>query len=228
MKRLVLPALLLLAGCGGGDKTTKPVLPSDGLPAGTPAADSPTHLIQRFEATWEYEVEAQYALLLTDDFRFKFSAAADPELVDRYPNWGRVDDIASTTHLFDGFENSTGTAVPGASHIDLTLTGVSQGPDFDHADSTAQYQKIVATVMFGEITVPVPPDEIVYSINARQEFFLVRGDAAVLPTGVAADTTRWYIRRWEDVAAPPPGIRKGPVINPASATTYGKVKASYR
>ena len=77
-------------------------------------------------------------------------------------------------------------------------------------------------------TLSASDDEIVYSINARQEFYLVRGDAAVLPTGATADTTRWYIRRWEDLAAPPAGVRKGPVINPAAGTTYGKVKASYR
>jgi hypothetical protein len=48
---LVLP-FVLLAGCGGGDNSTKPVVPpSDGLPEGTPQADSPAHLMQRLEAT---------------------------------------------------------------------------------------------------------------------------------------------------------------------------------
>jgi len=117
--RLFVPlfALLVMAGCGGGDKSTQPVVPpSDGLPAGTPAADSRTHLTQRLEKALEFEVEAEYAKLLTADFRYTFSLASDPLLVDQYPNWSRTDEIAAMTHLFHGFTNASDEVIPGASH----------------------------------------------------------------------------------------------------------------
>jgi hypothetical protein len=224
---LVLLLLVVLAGCGGGDKSTKPVVPSDGLPAGTPKADSPVHLMTRLEATFDSQVEAQYALLLTDDFQYKFSAASDPALVDLYPNWTKADEVASITHLFDGFENSSGTTIQGASHIDLTFNGVQQGTDLDHADSTAQYQRIVVTGLDGTIEVPqAGTDPAFYNISARHEYYLVRGDAAVLSAGASADTTHWYLRRWDDLSAP--AFSKGPVINPSRSSSFGSIRALYR
>jgi len=226
---LVVLPLLILAGCGGGDKSTKPVVPpSDGLPDGTPQADSPAHLMQRLEATWESEVEAQYELLLTNDFRYTFSAAADPELANLYPNWGRTDEVTAITHLFTGFVNTSGTPISAASLIDMTLNGVQQGTDLDHADSTAYYQRIIVTSLDAVIEVPVAgSDPIFYHISSRHEYFLVRGDAAVLPSGTSPDSTRWYLRRWDDLSPPPP-TSKGPVINPAQPKTLGSIRAQYR
>src|SRR5215203_3209688 len=98
--------LLILAGCGGGDKTTKPIVPSDGLPSGTPAADSPQHLTMRLEATWENEVESEYAKLLSDDFLYHFSLASDPVLVGLYgDNWKKTNEVTTLAHLFHGFTN---------------------------------------------------------------------------------------------------------------------------
>ena len=135
--------LLVLAGCGGGDQgPTRPAPVDDGLPAGTPAADSPEHLVQRLEKSWEFGVEAQYALLLSADFRYNFSASADPVLVSQYPNWTRVDEIASLTHLFHGFVREDGSPVPGMSRMDMTPTGVSVENDPDHADSTRHLSQV--------------------------------------------------------------------------------------
>jgi len=219
--------LLLLAGCGGGDKTTKPIVPSDGLPAGTPAADTPQHLTARLEATWESQVEAEYAKLLTEDFRFHFSLASDPTLAAIYgDNWKRADEIDALTHLFHGFTNAVSDTILGASTIDLTLVGVQYTSDLDHADSTAQYKKVVITSFEGTIEVPTAPEPSVYSISSRQELYLVRGDAAVLPAGVVADSTRWYLRGWEDLS-PPTALGKGPIINPFQPNSLGSVKAIY-
>jgi hypothetical protein len=225
---LVLPFAFLIAGCGGGDKSTKPVTPADGLPAGTPAANSPMNLMQRFEATWKSQVESQYAPLLSDDFRYVFSVAADPVLANQYPNWSKADEEASTRHLFDGFRNSVGDSVPGASRIDFTLTGMSQGIDFSHPDSTTQYQRVIVTAV--DMTIDVPQagaDPIQYLVNARDEFYLVRGDAAVISGSANADTTHWYIRRWDDLTTVT-SIGKLPVINPSRTTSLGSIKARYR
>jgi len=193
--------LFSLAGCGGGDKTTKPIVPSDGLPAVTPQADTPAHLAQRLEATWESQVETEYAKLLTDDFRFHFSPASDPVLVETYGNnWKRSDEIEALTHLFHGFTNAESDTIPGANSIDVTLTGVQYAYDFEHPDSTAQYKKMVITSFNAAIEVPTEPEPSTFPISSRQELYLVRGDAAVLPAGSPADSSRWYVRRWEDLS----------------------------
>jgi hypothetical protein len=221
-------SLLVMAGCGGGDKATQPVVPpSDGLPAGTPAADSQPHLAQRLEKTLEWKVEVEYAKLLTNDFRYGFSVASDPVLVNQFPNWGRTDELAAMTHLFHGFTNAYDEVVPGATSIDLALNGVQYTADPDHADSTAQYGRIIITNLDGTIVVPGATEPITYQISARHEFRVVRGDAGVLPDGAIADSTRWYLRRWDDLST---GIAysKGPVINPATPHTFGSIRARYR
>ena len=191
--------LFVLAGCGGGDDATKPIVPADGLPAGTPQADSPAHLAARLEATWESQVEAEYAKLLTDDFRFHFSLANDPVLVDHYgDNWRRDDEVAALTHLFDGFTNTSGDPIPGATEIELTMNGMVAQDDSSHADSTAHYRKLVVTTFGGTIEIPGTPESVLYSLSSRQELYLVRGDAAVLPAGTTPDSTRWYVRGWDD------------------------------
>jgi hypothetical protein len=218
--------LVLLNGCGS-DNPAKPVPPSDGLPAGTPAADSPAHLAVRLEATWESQVEGEYAKLLTDDFRFHFSSASDPGLDALYgDNWKRADEIDAITHLFDGFTNADSVALPGASGIDLTLTGLQYQSDFEHPDSTTQYKKLVITQFNATIEVPTAPDPTTYPISSRQELYLVRGDAAVLPAGALADTTHWYVRKWDDLSVST-AFAKGPVINPSQTTSLGHVKAHY-
>jgi hypothetical protein len=161
---------------------------------------------------------------LTDDFWFRFSAGSDPELVDLYPHWNKADELTAVNHLFGGFVNDMGQTVPAASRIDFVLTGVSYGSDPDHPDSTDHYKKIVVTALDGMIEVPTAPYEpITYSISSRQEFYLVRGDAAVLAGG--GDAGKWYVRRWDDLSPPPPS---GPVINPANPKTLGSIKAQYR
>jgi hypothetical protein len=217
--------LLLLAGCG--HKSTKPAVPADGLPAGTPQADSPAHLATRFEATFDSQVEDEYAKLLTADFRFHFSSAADPNLVSQYgDNWKRADELACISHLFDGFTNSVGEVVPGASRIDLTLTGIQDVADSAHADSTAHYRKFIVTSLNGTLEVPTSPDPTTYEMSSRQEFYMVRGDAAVLGAGQAATADRWYIRRWDDLSTFF-AAGKGPVLNPARPSTLGSIKSQY-
>jgi len=219
--------LFVLAGCGGGDKSTKPIVPSDGLPAGTPAANSQAHLTQRLEATLESMVEAEYAKLLADDFRYRFSVANDPLLVDQYPNWGRTDEIAALTHLFNGFTNTNHDVIPGAGSIHLSLNGVEYQADPSHEDSTAQYGRVIITSLDGQIEVPAVSEPIVFAISSRHELFVVRGDAAVLPAGILADSTRWYLRRWDDLATPI-GYSKKPVLNSAQAISFGSIRALWR
>jgi len=226
--------LPVLSGCGS-NPFNPPIDPgSDGhIPQNTPENDSPQNLMLRFEASYEFQDLQKYELLLTSDFRYTFSAASDPELVDRYPNWGLDDEVESTKHLFEGFVNSGGNSVPAATRIDMTLTGVQYGSDFTHTDSTSYYQKVVVTAVDMTIEVPQTGTEpITYHINARHEFYIVRGDAAVLDPGQDASATRWYIRRWDDLSPPPPAaISRLAAINGAATaatpTTWGKMKDTF-
>jgi hypothetical protein len=222
-----LPLLLIIAlvGCGGGDKIVGdpwPVPPGD-----LPQADSPVHLVQRLEGSWKFQDLPEYRKLLAEDFRFRFSPLSDPMLVDRYPNWGVDDEVESARHLFEGFTNSSGELVPAAIQIELTLVGIAFEDDSTHADSTAHYRKVVVASMVGTIEFPGQSEPLIYSLSSRQEFLLVRGDAAVLAQGVAADSTRWYLRRWDDLSANP-FVSRRKTIDAVTAKTYGAIKAQYR
>jgi len=212
--------VLALAGCGGDNKVGPP-------PAIVPQTDTPVHLVQRLERTWESQDLPEYGKLLTQDFHFEFSADSDPDLVNRYPNWGLDDETASASHLFYGFTNSSGTPMPAAIRIDLTLGGVTVEDDSAHADSTAHYRKVVVAAMIGAIAFPVEPDTLIYSLSSRQEFHVVRGDAAVLAAGVAPDSTRWYVRRWDDLSVNPFNGRRN-TIDALGPKTYGAIKALFR
>jgi hypothetical protein len=230
---LLMLCLGVLAGCSG-DKPTKVVTPVDGLPAGTPINDSVDHLLARFPVTFEAKSNVEYAKLLTDDFRFHFSAQADPKLVAAYgDNWRRADEDTAITHLFRGFTNSDPVPqyIPAAIHVDMTLNPLQVIADSSHADSVDFYQKCIVANL--QMTIEIPSstggDPTTYQIGdgARQEFFLVRGDAAVLGPGQEPRADLWYIRRWDDLTVAPPFVM-GPVLNATRTSTIGSVKARYR
>ena len=55
----------------------------------------------------------------------------------------------------------------------------------------------------------------------------MRGDAAVLPSGAIADTTRWYIRGWDD-GATDYYARKARPTTQVYQYSLGALKAAYR
>src|SRR6187549_2299840 len=101
---LTLAVTPIVTGCGGNPFKPPVTTGPGGLPDDTPPNDSPQNLMKRFETTYEYQVLAEYKLLLTQDFRFTFSNQTDPALVTKYGNnWGKVDEETSAGNLFDGF-----------------------------------------------------------------------------------------------------------------------------
>src|SRR5688572_32955928 len=221
---LVLALLVLVAfGCSGD--SDDPVSPptQSGLPDSIPPANTPANLLERFEASWEHEVVAEYTALLTADFGFTFSNQSDPDLVVEYGNsWGRSHEIASTTHLMTGFTNELGEYQAATSSILFSLDGESILDDPDHADSSAWY-KLVIIPSFQTMIRLADSEQTEFQIFAPQRLHLVRGDAAVLAPGQVGSTDRWYVRRWVDLT---PAIN-GPVILPATSATWGGVKARY-
>jgi len=203
--RRFLPLLFVLcvSGCAF-NPPGEPPIPTPPLPE----PDSPQNLMLRFEGVYELQSAVNYEALLTSDFRYTFSLASDPTLFNQYPNWGRDDEVEATRHLFEGFTTTTGENLPAASRIDMTLTGLQFGPDYTHPDSAEHYMKVVVTSVDMDIEVPTRPEPTSYRVSGRHEFYIVRGDAAVLDPGQTARSDRWYLRRWDDltpgVAAPVP------------------------
>ena len=189
-----------------------------------PVPDSPQNLMLYFEAVYEAQSSANYEALLTSDFRYTFSLASDPELVNRYPNWGRDDEVESTRHLFEGFTNSSGDPVPAATRIEMTLSGLQYGPDYTHADSAEHYMKVVITSVDMLIEVPTAPVPTTYQISGRHEFYIVRGDAAVLDAGQVARSDRWYLRRWDDLS---PGIGASVPVDDVSSRAPARVQSTW-
>ncbi len=220
-----------LAGCGDDSATAPIPQPTpDPLPLGTPLNDTPANTLIRLERAYENQVLASYLPLFTDDFYFEFSSQSDPGLVSQYGNnWGVDDESASTAHLFDGFTNEFGVYVPGAAGITMSLPGLQIVNDPDYPDSGAYYK--VAIVPSISVSFDIPGADG-FEVAAPHEFRLVRGDAAFLHSGQPADTTHWYVHRWSD-KSPSLGARAtGPLaparVLPASAASFGAVKAMYR
>lgn len=164
-----------------------------------------------------------YPGLLTKDFEYNFSAATDPDLATMYPNWGKDDETESAIHLFDGFINTSGNPQPGASRIDVIFSGVQYGPDPTHPDSIEQYTKVLLTMVDGSFAIPSEPETLIYSIHARHELYLVRGDAAVLDDDEQPIANRWYVRRWDDLSQPTGALQEN--LGPPS---WGRLRALYR
>ncbi len=205
--------------------------PTGGLPGDTPLNDTPQNTMIRFERAYEYQVHEEYDKLFAGNFVFHFSAQSDPDLVTQYGNnWGAKFESDAAVHLFDGFVNDDGDPIPGATRIDMSFAippTYGDHPDFD-LDSLVVYEWAVAARLVLDIEVAGSPEPIVYSVDARQEFYLVRGEVAALRPGQEARADRWYIYRWDDMSAPLPGRSRALARwMPASPVTWGSVKALY-
>ncbi len=229
---LGLAVLPLATGCGSNPFNPPVDDGGGGLPADTPMNDSPSNTMIRFERTYENQVVDQYELLFASNFRFTFSNQSDPTLVNQYGNsWGKDDEVESTSHLFDGFTNELGTFVPGAAGITLSLPGAQIIADPfrpTDPDSSAYYKYVIVPSISLLLDVPGTQG---YEIAAPHDFYLVRGDAAVLDAGQQATADRWYIWRWDDksaaLAAIAPRLQSLAVTDRPAAITWGNLKGSY-
>ena len=198
---LTLAALPVLAGCGGSNPFSPPPDLTHTLPKDTPPNDSPQNTMIRFQRAYQYQDITQYTNLLTSDFRYTFSAQSDPTLNTTYPNWGKDDETESTKHLLTGFTNASAVYVPPASNITIQFINDQYYLDPLHSDSLSFYRYCPVTTVNLNIDVPVDGGgSTTYIISAAHSFYLVRGDAAILDPGQAADSTHWYIRHWDDLS----------------------------
>lgn len=179
-----------------------------------PDGESPQSALNRLEKSYrELDLEL-YASLLTADYRF---VSDDPRIDGNYPEGlDRTLDITSSAGLFGA------TPVPGKpsiASIEFDLGLVGEGADPDHPDSLEHYRLLVAPRPV--MTIRASTAEEMHLRRTLLAFYMVRGDAAVLPEGAPANAGLWYLRRWVETpeeSEPVPGGEGAAAAGPANAT----------
>jgi hypothetical protein len=221
---LVLP---LLAGCSGDHAISRLVAPRTTAPDPGPLATSATAAAERLRWCWETRALAEYRGLFTSDFVFVFGAADSAGSQYRDLPWVRADELVMADHMFAG-----GSATQeAATSILIGFTSPLRAlPDTRPGKDARVHRELT-------IDVVLRIDRASGSLEVRgaSVFFVVRGDSAALPPGegLPADSTRWYIERWEDRTSWDLGHATARSTTPAQAmparaATWGSIKSLYR
>ena len=221
--------ILLLAGC------TPSLRPNVPTPIPAPHPSSPANALRLLEWTYNRRDPVPYRELFTDDYRFWFSALDPAGNAYRDQPWTREDELISTAKLFQGGDANQ----PAATDITLSLDrdfGVFNDPRLGKA---GRWHKRIRTTVALSIVAGGGQSEITGSAN----FYLVRGDSAMIPQellerGFLPDSNRWYVDTWEDetiLVAPGGRSVPGPATEiqlaraaPGSQLSWGRLKALYR
>jgi hypothetical protein len=112
--------------------------------------------------------------------------------------WTRTDEIQSADHLFHGFTDASGIYRSQATKISLDLSPWQDRADPEHADSSAYYRDVVVP----SVTLQIWTASGDFFIERQEhDFYMVRGDAAVLADGQDGSPDSWYIRKWVELPA---------------------------
>lgn len=189
-----LAMLLALAGAAGCDNPFKPRIGYAPIAVEPPPRpSSPQGLMNLFRWCWENRSIAEYEELFTDDFRFVFPdvvAANNPPIL-------RDEEVAIARRIFvDGSASE-----PRAKRIEMTFVNQPLIPIADtRPNKPDPWHKLVQTRvrLTVELSDPTP-----IQIDGDVNFFVVRGDSALIPDelqqrGFTPNPGRWYIERWED------------------------------
>jgi hypothetical protein len=137
----------------------------------------------------------QYAALLTADYRFHWVNVAQPAQYSG--GFDREFEVGSTHAMFTGGAAHNGK--PGmrpADSISVVIGELAESTDPEHPDSSEFYRVISANPFHLHVYIAGTKG---FDVSDNVEYFhVVRGDAAVLVAGQAADSKTWYIRRWLD------------------------------
>lgn len=197
-----------------------------------PSPDSPAGVLRLFE--WSYnhlDISAQHELF-SGDFRFYFSPTDSAGVPYRTTPWTRDDELISATRLFEGGN----VVLPPASTIQLTFDrNFIVDPSPTVSDPEGAWHKSIRTQVVLNI---MTADGSLLYVSGSATFYMVRGDAAVIPDelkhrGVGSDPNRWYIHCWDDETASgavPARARWARDARgaPARSLTWGTIKAHYR
>lgn len=218
----VLTALLLLAlalaGCSdtfvgpsGGSATLVP-----------PPANTPAHLVELLRWAHENRSPSTYRTLFTSDYLFVFSAADSAGSAYRDAPWPRELEVLYGQNLFvDGYGSE-----PPATAITLEYGGVLTPVPDPRPGKHPRWHWMVPV----EVVMSIRRPGADLQVTGTARFYVVRGDSAMIPAdlGVAPDSTRWYVERWEDDTVASGIAAPGALApQPASSTSWGRVKTLY-
>jgi hypothetical protein len=251
MRRRLAATLLAIGavvalGVWGCSETSfsRPLGPSWRPPNPAPTPDSPTAVLRRFEWSYNNKSISICGDLFTADYRFYFSPLDPAGEAYRATPWARDDELISTTHLFLGGSPTQ----PPANAIQLALDKsffVTPDPLTSSWDPQGRWHRNIRTQIFLAIAMG---DGSRIDVSGAANFYLVRGDSAMIPSDLVArgfqpDSNRWWISRWDDGTAQPGptpdhprasievGVPRRPTpfaTQPASMKTWGSLKALYR
>jgi hypothetical protein len=207
------------------------IAPVLGISKPAPVPSSASGVLRLFEWCYNNKAIAEYREIFTDDYRFFFSPLDSAGAEWRGTPYTREDEMISATNLFVG-----GSATePAASSIRLSLDRnffVYPDPNFTPWDPLGRWHKNIRTT----VTLVIGTDDgNSIEITGHANFYMVRGDSAVIPEelrlrGFGPDSNRWYIRRWDDETAQSEGatLAAGPAAAPRLAGTRRAAPAAAR
>lgn len=239
--RRVTTALALIASLAlglGGCSTRVTRVDEAGVSNPPPVPLSPQAALQLLEWSYNHKALLECTDLFTADYRFYFSPMDSAGAHYRSVPWIREDEVISTSHLFLG-----GSArQPPAASVRLMLDKnfvVYPDAEFVASDPQGRWHKTIRTQVVLNLRLG---DGSAIDISGGTTFSLVRGDSAAIPAdliarGFGPDSTRFWIRRWDDETTDGVGplseiSRARPLAalatQPSSARSWGWLKVLYR
>ncbi len=223
-RRILCLAVLCLASASGC-RSTGPgwfdlLGPRPAQVSRPPAPDSPVGVIRTLEWCWNHRDTLTYRTVFTDDYRFFF-----------VPN-----DSVGNAFVHRALSRDQELAFAGAAFVRGTLT--EPPPVFialtfdqnlivlsDSRQGSSRFHKEIAAQTLLRFDTPD------FQVTGVSRFFVVRGDAATWPAGLAhsgPDSLRWFIDQWDDETLgggfdPDPRLR----VLPEKTSSMGQVKALY-
>jgi hypothetical protein len=144
-----------------------------------------------FEWSYDHRAFDPYRRVFTGDFRFVMTLQDSNGAGYRDDSWLYEDEMVSARHLFEG-----GGPQPAATRIALDLDPVLVFVDDPRPGKDPWFHKTTSTHFALKVRTR---GNRMYDISGFADFYLVRGDSAAVPVGEPpADSTRWFIERWED------------------------------
>lgn len=254
----ILAAGFSLAGCF--NPFSPRLAPTLGASIPAPKPTSAPGVLRLFEWCYNNKAIAEYREIFSADYQFFFSPRDSAGAEWRGTPFRREDELIQATNLFIGSPDGE----PAARSINLQFDPnffVYPDPDFTYfpepnrtmpRDLIGRWHKNIRTTVNLRIETQ---DGSSIEILGHANFYMIRGDSADIPDelkllGFKPDSTRWYIRRWDDETASEGGAlalapargagllagrRVSPVrvTRPAGAgewpvqTSWGAIKAYY-